>query len=699
MSRTEFRVPVDAPRPLGALFMVIIASATLAFTGRIPTAALGVHGLSLAAALLLRSRPQGIQSRLLPLLGSWLLILLACFPLWSEDRLIALASATMLTQGLQLLSARPRRTEFPLVGLALAQVVFAAVLSENLLFPILLLLFLFAGVWTLLVHTLQAEAFEAHNPMVARRVETRGLFQMAVLSTIITVFMATPIFFALPRTRVALPHAEGNSGGSAAGFSDRVALGSLGEIRADPRVQLRVRALGAPSPSPAQSYWKGMSFDHFDGWEWSVSPLPSASFFPRADDVSIVLEHFQASPGEELVRHEVLREAMHPGVVFTSGRVERIRGSITNLHRDFNGSIFASQTWDTRFTYTIQQVPAPRRTPLLQTDFSDLPAEPMSQRYLQLPDHSALNALIAERTAAITRGARSDAERAQRIESYLMEQGTYSNTPPAIDRSDPRSPIQTFLEGDLAAHCEYFATTMVLMARAAGLPARLVNGFAGGVENDLGAYLVLTGSDAHAWVEIHYASAGWVRYDPTPSDPRIRAATAPGIGGRITAGVDALQLWWFQRIVDFNRTAQFEAMQAATQSAMDLARWTLPRSTDPEGASGPQKRPVLRFGLTLLALALTAAIYYAVRSRRGRPAKGFTPEYAAALALLRRRELVPTPTNTARDFAVRMRAALPDQAAEAFALLTECYQAERYGDHKTSTAREELQKLRDTLRA
>ena len=64
---------------------------------------------------------------------------------------------------------------------------------------------------------------------------------------------------------------------------------------------------------------------------------------------------------------------------------------------------------------------------------------------------------------------------------------------------------------------------MVVLAREVGLPARLVNGFAGGRTNEIGGFVVVAQSDAHAWVEIHYERAGWVRYDPTPADLRARA--------------------------------------------------------------------------------------------------------------------------------------------------------------------------------
>ena len=85
------------------------------------------------------------------------------------------------------------------------------------------------------------------------------------------------------------------------------------------------------------------------------------------------------------------------------------------------------------------------------------------------------------------------------------------------------------------AHCEYFASAMVVLARSVGLPSRLVNGFAGSRKNPMGDFVELVGSDAHAWVEIHYEEAGWVRYDPTPPDLRLRTAGALSLRERLAA--------------------------------------------------------------------------------------------------------------------------------------------------------------------
>jgi transglutaminase-like putative cysteine protease len=65
--------------------------------------------------------------------------------------------------------------------------------------------------------------------------------------------------------------------------------------------------------------------------------------------------------------------------------------------------------------------------------------------------------------------------------------------------------------------CQQFATTMVMLLRAAQIPSRYVTGYLPGQPQADGSYVV-GGDAAHAWVEVLFPSYGWVRFDPTPGN-------------------------------------------------------------------------------------------------------------------------------------------------------------------------------------
>jgi hypothetical protein len=66
-------------------------------------------------------------------------------------------------------------------------------------------------------------------------------------------------------------------------------------------------------------------------------------------------------------------------------------------------------------------------------------------------------------------------------------------------------------------HCEYFAYSYVLLARAAGHPARIVCGFAGGKWENKTQSWVNEITDAHAWAEV-FDGTHWVRVEATPPE-------------------------------------------------------------------------------------------------------------------------------------------------------------------------------------
>src|SRR5207253_10090827 len=107
------------------------------------------------------------------------------------------------------------------------------------------------------------------------------------------------------------------------------------------------------------------------------------------------------------------------------------------------------------------------------------------------------------------------ADAADRVESWLRTNLRYTRQ--LADGGD--DPVADFLFRRREGHCELFASAMVLMLRAAGIPARAVSGYYGG-KWSTGGYHVVRGGDAHAWVEVFFPRVGFVPFDPTPASER-----------------------------------------------------------------------------------------------------------------------------------------------------------------------------------
>ncbi len=121
--------------------------------------------------------------------------------------------------------------------------------------------------------------------------------------------------------------------------------------------------------------------------------------------------------------------------------------------------------------------------------------------------------------AQVTQGAETPYDQAIALQLWFTAAGgfRYSTN---IDGGSDVNALDTFLR-ERVGYCEQFAATMALMARSLGIPARVVVGFTSGRQEE-GAW-VIRGTDAHAWPELWMGAAGWIRFEPTPGAPTVRA--------------------------------------------------------------------------------------------------------------------------------------------------------------------------------
>lgn len=113
----------------------------------------------------------------------------------------------------------------------------------------------------------------------------------------------------------------------------------------------------------------------------------------------------------------------------------------------------------------------------------------------------------------ITADCESDLEKARALEKYFEQNGYVYD----LEYVPPDESIEYFIFEGKTGVCSNYATAMTLMARAVGLPARYVEGFAA-FERDENGSFVIRDSYAHAFVEVYIPGAGWLTFDPTVPD-------------------------------------------------------------------------------------------------------------------------------------------------------------------------------------
>lgn len=136
----------------------------------------------------------------------------------------------------------------------------------------------------------------------------------------------------------------------------------------------------------------------------------------------------------------------------------------------------------------------------------------VTPRYLQLPDSLPERVrLLAEQ---ITNGLETPYDQAKAIEAYLRQ------IPYNLRISGPargQDGVDYFLFDEQQGYCDYYASAMVVMLRAVGVPARYVRGYVR-AEREEGVYHLLE-SDGHAWPEVFFPGYGWVEFEPTSAQP------------------------------------------------------------------------------------------------------------------------------------------------------------------------------------
>ncbi|OQP08883.1 transglutaminase [Geobacillus sp. 47C-IIb] len=138
------------------------------------------------------------------------------------------------------------------------------------------------------------------------------------------------------------------------------------------------------------------------------------------------------------------------------------------------------------------------------------------KRYTQLPD--TLPKRVRDLAKQITEGKETVYDKVKAIEQYFHMNGyAYETTNVAVPRAN-QDYVDQFLFETKQGYCDNFSTSMAVLVRSLGIPARWVKGYTSGqlAEEQNGAeFYKVRNNDAHSWVEVYFEGVGWVPFEPT----------------------------------------------------------------------------------------------------------------------------------------------------------------------------------------
>ncbi|QXC60939.1 hypothetical protein KSP35_21920 [Aquihabitans sp. G128] len=326
---------------------------------------------------------------------------------------------------------------------------------------------------------------------------------------------ATVVVFAVLLTPIALPHlADATKPGDGprldrsdtAGASLR-ATDSLDMTR---RPELSDEVLFTVDADRA-TFWRGETFDRWDGRRWTRSE-PSRMALDGSGDVEAFPGDLGAS-GEESFTQTFRIEADYSDIVFAAPSAVRVDATGPLAQRADGTLTTVGPALGQGATYKVQSRRPALTEERLRNVRGDVPAA-ILQQYAEAP-------ITSERVRQAAKDAVGDAtttyDKVVALERWMGARTEYSlDAPLSPEGVDV---VDHFLFTSKEGWCEQIASSLVVLARADGLPARLVTGFVPEDRDRVTGSYQVRGRDAHAWAEVWFPEVGWVPFDPTADVP------------------------------------------------------------------------------------------------------------------------------------------------------------------------------------
>ncbi len=369
------------------------------------------------------------------------------------------------------------------------------------------------------------------------------------------------LFIGFPRIQGPLWGLPGDASSGKSGMSDTMSPGSMTSLALSEEVAFRVK-FSAAAPPQQQLYWRGPVLSHYDGRTWRR--IGKELFQPSLPRLRQQLEWRGPSYGYEVTLEPGKRQFLF--MLELSEPLFQAEGGLVSYTTELEQLVRASNDKRLRYAGVAHPVHAAQ---------AGLPPAAL-ERWLQLPQGFNPRTLRYAAQIQAIRAERGDEAAIAAVLDNFRRGFEYTLEPGRLGRDA----VDEFLFDSRQGFCEHYSGAFVYLMRAAGLPARVVNGYQGGELNPVDGYYTVRQSDAHAWSEVWLgAGRGWTRVDPTAAvaPERIRtslAQTLPraapfGLEGlanlardqsswlaQLRFGLSAMNNAWNQWILDYNPNRQ-----------------------------------------------------------------------------------------------------------------------------------------------
>jgi hypothetical protein len=388
---------------------------------------------------------------------------------------------------------------------------------------------------------------------------------------------------------------------------------------------------------------------------------------------------------DSLVKQEIYLAPIDSRVIFGQDRIIKLDGNFFAVSRDVNNTLLGMGIPQHYDVYSLINMTSAEELRRRRPAYS----ENVKRYYTKL---SHRDPRIDQLAHEITQNATNVYDQVMLVQNFLEKNYEYTTVNLPQSRVDP---VSTFLFSKKRGHCEYFATSMVVLLRHLGIPSRLVNGFLEGEYNEIGDFYIVRQSDAHTWVEVYFGNGFWVTFDPSPRD----------LGG-VSSGsfwhffdprkiLDSMSFFWDRYILIFSAQDQIDMLSTIRDRYRDVNRKIREKTVKMTNSNSSWRLAWEHYRYPLVFLLGIVLMIYMIhhfqKQRKWRMELIRSPIlfYQQMLLHLQRKGLEKMPATTPSEFVSVVTSTLPS-AGEDVASITNLFYKARFGNYVLSAEDQEF---------
>jgi transglutaminase-like putative cysteine protease len=493
-------------------------------------------------------------------------------------------------------------------------------------------------------------------------------FNARIVKSLRMIIQAAPLmlilFILFPRIPGPLWGLPKDMQSASTGLSDEMSPGSINRLVSSGEVAFRVQFYGQPPPR-SELYWRGLVLSDYDGKTWRLDNAPFQTrplLYASGDEASMYRYTVMLEPHNQRWLYALESMVEYEGILMFMRELQLFkRNKVTDV-----------------VSYTLRSDTKAENHGLFEAE---------RNKNLALPEGFNSQTVALAKKMFTQSGRDSNTYISNVLDLFRQQEFFYTLSPPLLGKDA----MDDFLFSTRRGFCEHYSSAFVHLMRAAGIPARIVVGYQGGVMHPFDEYMIVRQSDAHAWAEVWLEDQGWRRIDPTAavSPTRIeRGIENAGLERDLLPSIlisdnavfqRARYMWdsfhnnWNQWIVGFNQKRQqqlFELMGFKNVSSADLVVWLV----------------------VLMTVAGGLVAWWVIRREPAKQQDVIKHYYDRFCRKLDKAGVPHFPTEGATEYMTRVASSLPAKRRE-LAIITGDYQQLRYGN------KEDDQRVKRYIRA